>query len=95
MANKRILKKDINYLTYDLLAECFTYQYFHPELDQKMFDEVASSIINNRNDLISRINHIDSKEGSKKIKEQFNAIRKDFEQSVEALDKLEKKSAKK
>lgn len=95
MANKRILKKDINYLTYELLAECFTYQYFHAELDPKVIDEVSAAILNNRNDLISRINNIDTTEDSKKIKEQFKAIREDFKHGIEALEKLEKNSGKK
>ena len=88
MASKRDLKKDINYLTFDLLAECFTYEGFHKEVKSELIDEVAKSILDNRNDLISRINHLDSKSDPKMVKQTFKNIRKDFEKSVEALDKL-------
>ena len=90
MANKRNLKKDINYLTFDLLAECFTYESFHKDVTPELIDGVAMSILDNRNDLISRINHIDTKGDPKSVKETFSKIRKDFEKSVEALDKLAK-----
>jgi len=88
MASKRDLKKDINYLTFDLLAECFTYESFHKDVKPELIDEVAKSILDNRNDLISRINNLDSKSESKLVKQTFKNIRKDFEKSVEALDKL-------
>lgn len=90
MASRRILKKDINYLTYELLTECFTYQFFHKEAKKEVLDEIASSIIENRNDLVSRINHVDGKDNPKLVKSHFAKIRADFEKSVKALDKLEK-----
>lgn len=90
MASKRILKKDINYLTYELLTECFTYQFFHKESKPESISEIASGILENRNDLISRINHIDGKDNPKLVKAHFNKIRKDFENSVTSLEKLEK-----
>lgn len=91
MASKRNLKKDINYLTYELLAECFTFQFFNADLDQKKVNEVSAVILNNRNDLINRINHLENKDDPKLVKEHFKKIRLDFKKSVEALEKLEKK----
>jgi hypothetical protein len=91
MASKRQLKKDINYLTFDLLAECFTYQFFHKDLESELVDQVAAGILENRNDLVARINHIDGKEDVKLVKAHFNKIRQDFAKSVEMLDKLANK----
>jgi hypothetical protein len=90
MASKRQLKKDINYLTFDLLAECFTYQFFHKDLKSEVVDDIASGILDNRNDLVARINHIDGKEDTKLVKAHFRKIREDFAKSVEMLDKLAK-----
>ena len=90
MANKRTLKKNINYLTYDLLAECFTYQYFHKDADPKKVETAATQILDLRNELVSRINHVDGKDNPKLVKEYFQKIRKDFEKSIEALDSLVK-----
>ena len=90
MASKRLLKKDINYLTFDLIAECFTYQFFHKDLNPEMVDEIAGGILDNRNDLVARINHVDGKENPKLVKAHFRKIREDFSKSVEMLDKLDK-----
>ena len=90
MASRRRLKKDINYLTFELIAECYTYQYFHKDLKSEKVDEVAASIIDNRNELVARINHIDGKDNNKLVKAHFGKIRKDFNKSVETLDKLNK-----
>ena len=91
MASRKGLKKDINYLTFELLAECFTYQYFHEKADKEAIDKVAATILDNRNDLVSRINHIDGKENPKLVKAHFSKIKKDFSLSVDALDNIEGK----
>lgn len=90
MASKRKLKKDINYLTFELIAECYTYQYFHKDIESSQIDAVAEKIIENRNELIGRINHIDGKDNQKLVKEYFRKVRKDFNKSVDALDVLNK-----
>ena len=91
MANIRNLKKNINYLTYDLLAECFTYQSFHPDIKSEVVNKIAAEILNNRNDLIERINNIESKSDHKLLKVHFQKIRQDFEKSIKALELLEQK----
>ncbi len=91
MASKKNLKKNLNYLTNELITECFTYQYIHVDMDPKLVNEVAATILNNRNDLVNRINNIEKKDDPKLVKEHFKKIRTDFEKSVLALDKLKKK----
>ena len=90
MANRRSLKKDINYLTYELLSECFAYQHFHKDAKKDNIDKVASAILDNRNGLIARINHVDGKEDPKHVKAYFQKVRKDFDASLKAMDELEK-----
>jgi hypothetical protein len=89
MASIRNLKKDINYLTDELLAECLTYAYFHKEIKAEKINKAATEIISNRNDLIKRINNIEDASSLKAVKAHFNKIRHDFGISVEALDKIE------
>ena len=91
MASRKGLKKDINYLTFELLAECFTYQHFHEGADRDAIDKVAATVLDNRNDLVSRINHIDGKNNPKLVRAHFNKIKKDFNLSVDALDNIEGK----
>lgn len=91
MASIKNLKKNLNYLTNELITECFTYQFFHVDINPELVNEIAGTILSNRNDLIKRINKIESNE-PKMVKEHFKKIRTDFEKSVQALDKLTKKS---
>ena len=95
MATRRELKRDINYLTYELLQECFTYQYFHKDLDIEQLNDVATGILENRNDLVGRINHVNGKDNPKLVKAHFKKIRLDVKKSIEALDLLEAKQTKK
>jgi hypothetical protein len=89
MASIRNLKKDINYLTDELLAECLTYAYFHKEVVAEKINKAATDIISNRNELIKRINHIDDADSPKAVKAHFNKIRHDFGISIESLDNIE------
>jgi hypothetical protein len=91
MASIRALKKNLNYLTNELLTECFTYQFFHVDMDPKLVNEVAATILSNRNELVKRLNHIEEKNDPKKVKEHFMKIRVDFDKSIDALKKLKKK----
>jgi len=61
MASIKDLKNDINYITYDLINECFTYKSYHPEKVTEV-DKVIREVIKLRNELIARINHPENKE---------------------------------
>jgi len=56
MASKKDLKKSINFLTGELLNECFAFGYFHPETKPKQVTESMWALAHTRNELISRMN---------------------------------------
>ncbi len=57
MANKRDLKKNINYICADLLAECVaSLQY--TKADRNDINNVMFSILDMQNDMICRISHM-------------------------------------
>jgi len=56
MASKRIVKKNINTLTGDLLNECFVFGSFYPDTKPKKVTETMWALVHTRNELISRIN---------------------------------------
>jgi hypothetical protein len=91
MASIKKLKDEINYLTYDLINECFTLKTFHPEKDEQA-DEIIRKIIGLRNDLISRTNHPEDKGDSKKNKTHYNKIMLDLGGMVKLVDDLSKKA---
>ena len=89
MASIRELKKEINYLTYELLNECFTYKKFHPKKDPNKIDDVIGNIIKKRNELIYKIHHTKDNPGSKELKAHYNSvIRECNEDMVGLMDKL-------
>ena len=87
MASIRKLKKDLNYLAYELLTEAFTYRHFHPEMKEKKFDETILEVVKLRNELISRINNI---ENPSEIKAHFKKIRTEMVDLVKSVDGMAK-----
>jgi hypothetical protein len=87
MASIKELKDDINYITYDLINECFTFKNYHPEKDGEA-DKVIRNIIKLRNELVARINHPEGKEDPKKLRAHFNKIRSDLGKLVKLVEDL-------
>ena len=87
MASIKELKDDINYITYDLINECFTYKNYHPEKDGEA-DKVIREIIKLRNELIARTNHPEGEEDRKKLRAHFNKIRSDLGKLVKLVEDL-------
>ena len=75
MASKRVLKKNINSLTGELLNECFTFRHFYPETKPKQVSETMWGLVHTRNELISRINRKMPNEQS--IKSFYRTVRTD------------------
>jgi hypothetical protein len=87
MASIKELKDDINYITYDLISECFTFKNYHPEKDGEA-DKVIKDIVRLRNELVARVNHPESKEDPKKLRAHFNKIRVDLGKLVKLVEDL-------
>jgi len=89
MASVKKLKDEINYITYDLINECFTFKIFHPEKDGKA-DDVIREIIKLRNELIFRVNKPQDRSDSKKLKAHFRKIWLDLGEMIKLVDDLSK-----
>ena len=89
MASIKDLKDDINYLTYDLLNECFTYKIYHPDKGS-IADKAISKIVKLRNELIHRVNNPESKNDSRKLKLHFNKIKADLGKLVKLVEDMGK-----
>ena len=84
MANKRNLKKDINYLTGELVADCYTYLYLYPENKQEPIVDIISEAINNREDFIARLNSPKLAEGET-MKKYYKNLAVDVMKNTEKL----------
>lgn len=55
MSSIRRLKKDIDYLTYSVVADCFNYSVMSGKNEDEI-SEIVQNIINTRNELRNRVN---------------------------------------
>ena len=66
MASIRKLKKDVNALTYDMLARCYSLRNSDLTITDEHFEEVIRKIVFLRNDLVLRTNHPETDAESRK-----------------------------
>jgi hypothetical protein len=86
MANKRELKKDIDYLVYEVVSDCFTVMSVKPEGDRgDKLSGVIADAIKLRNDLFARVNHPDGKDNPSLVKKHFTSIRVDLIKGIDSL----------
>ena len=82
MANKRELKKSINFVAGDLFQECLVLKVIK-KVDNEKVDEVLTDIINLQNEFLARTNH--PQPGN--VKAYFRKLYSDFGDAVEAIIK--------
>jgi len=87
MSSIKELKDDINFVTFELINECFTIKIYHPEKGNAA-DKSISEIVRLRNDMIHRINNPEDKNNTQKLRSHFNKIRADLGKLVKIVDAL-------
>jgi hypothetical protein len=88
MASKRILKRQINNLTFELISECYIYKHFHPGKKEKVVDGMLETIAQKRNELIQKINNPADKNDPKKNRKFFAEVSEGMKEMVSVMDKL-------
>jgi predicted nucleic-acid-binding protein len=95
MANRRELKKDINYITEEVIADCLLFVDINPDKDKEAIANIINNIIDKRNELIHSINHLDKSMDRSATKSKFKNIAEELldtaNTSFEELSKLAKK----
>ena len=81
MANKRILKKDLNYVLGDIIEAVYVWQFANPEKDDKESEKLIDEAIAVFDELIVKVN--DRKVEDKKA--HFKAINQELEVKGRAL----------
>ena len=88
MANKRILKKDINYVLGDIIEAVYVWEYSNPTKDAKGGEKIIDEAIAVFDELIGKVNakNVENK------KAHFKAINQDLETKglalIEKINKL-------
>ena len=86
MANRRNLKKLINYATSQLFSECVAVSLYSSKPDEKDVEALLTSIVNLRRNSIDRVSHL---EPGKTAKEYFDNLIVAFNCQVEeTLDQI-------
>lgn len=85
MASVRNLKKDIDYLVFEVISDCFVYSEIHPDSKNDEVSAIINDAVNLRNDLIARVNNPDGKDNPKILKSFYRDVEKDLLTGVDAL----------
>ncbi|MBK7713514.1 MAG: hypothetical protein IPN67_08860 [Bacteroidales bacterium] len=85
MASVRELKKDIDYLIYEVISDCFVFSELHPEIKSDELSALISEAVDFRNDLIARVNNPDGKDNPKIVKAYYKTLQKDLLTGVDKL----------
>jgi hypothetical protein len=85
MASIRVLKKDIDYLIFEVISDGFAYSGVHQETHSEEVSAIISDAVSFRNDLISRVNNPDGKDNPKILKAYYKTVEKDLLTGVDKL----------
>lgn len=92
MPSRKELKKDIHFISFELISECLIYKHFHPEVPDEKVDGIIEEIIRHRDNYISRVNKPDGKDNPSLVKKHYRAILEDIRnKTVPLLDELQEK----
>ena len=84
MANRRNLKKEINFVTGELLAECLFNKQYGPGTNAAKADELIGQIIGIQDEYLQRVNANGGKE-PKQVKAYYKKLREDFDAAVDGV----------
>ena len=90
MASIRVLKKDINCLTEELIAECFVFQHFHPEITDARLFEVLEKLTETRNSLVEQVNNAAKLDVAKERKAHLQKVNTGMSGLLDIMEELKK-----
>ncbi len=85
MASVRELKKDIDFLIFEVISDCFVFSSLHPDNKSEELTALISDAVELRNDLIARVNNPDGKDNPKIVKSYYKTVSKDLMLGVDNL----------
>lgn len=85
MAKLRTIKKDIAYLTGEVISNCYLALYFQGESSQEKLTATINKAVEMHNSLIERANHPAEKHNPRLVRKHYSAINAEL---VDGADKL-------
>ncbi len=91
MASRKVLKRDIDFLTSELLSDCVLYVDLYPQHETEPVTEIINNVLMKKQEVFSKINTPTSKVERKAVKENYKAIISEMMTAVnEGYEKLSK-----
>jgi predicted HAD superfamily phosphohydrolase len=78
MASRRELKKDLNWLTHEVIADCLIYLDIKTPEDERPIADIISKMVVKREEIISKINKSTSKMERKEVRKIYGEIVKNI-----------------
>jgi hypothetical protein len=78
MPSIRKLKKDIDYLIFEVISDCFTFGTLHPDEKDEEVSGIIADAVTLRNDLIKRVNNPEKTDDPKSLRSHFRLVEKDL-----------------
>jgi hypothetical protein len=78
MPSIRKLKKDIDYVIFEVISDCFTFGTLHPDDKEEEVSGIISDAVSLRNDLIKRVNNPEKTGDPKLLRSHFKLVEKDL-----------------
>lgn len=85
MAKLRTIKKDIAYLTGEVISNCYLALYFQGEGVEDQISAIITRAVELHNSLIERANHPAEKHNTRLVKKHYAAVQADMLNGVDAL----------
>lgn len=85
MASIKNLKKDIDYLFFEFISDCFMFTSLHTGEKRTEVQNLIEEAVTMRNEFIDRVNHPNGKENTALVKAYYISIRKDLLEKVDEL----------
>ena len=85
MASRRNLKKDINYLTSQIIGECYTCKYLFPNTDSEQIMNIINDSVLMHNNLINKVNNLNIENNNMTLKLYYKNIFKELLSNTDTL----------
>ena len=78
MPSIRKLKKNIDYIIFEVISDCFTFGTLHPDEKAEEVSGIIADAVTLRNDLIKRVNNPEKTDDPKVLRSHFQLVEKDL-----------------
>jgi hypothetical protein len=83
MASIKSLKKDIDFLFFEVISDCFMFTSLHEGPKKAEVQDLIEEAVSARNEMIDRANHPDGKDNPAIVKVYYATLRKELIEKVD------------